>query len=442
MILHPSAAQAAAAVPQARHAGPWLAVTGAIHPAQNSASLSRFRRMESAAAQPPLVPGPYAIRQLAAGGATLASAAFTPAAGAHDDALGFSQIVPLAAGARTVQVVRLRDNRVLASRAVSAGAPVVHDVALQGAPDPVAGAVTLTWAASDPDGDALTFDIHYSRDGGATFQPVQMGVTGASAAIDTAPLGGSADARFRVVAYDGFNTGSADGPAFVMAAKAPEVFILAPADGTRIHYGQLINFNGAAFDAQDTFVADAGLVWQDALGNIIGTGAQVSSDALRVGVNVVTLTAINSAGESAAASVTITVGDDLSAAGATLAVSPGTLGWHVAAGSVAPQSGSLSLSNTGGGALSWTVESDQPWLALAAAAGTIGAGGGAVALGLQADPSAMADDSTAVAHVTVNAGSAGRVTIPVSLSKGDVWQPAPVVAPPGGNTVCLPILAR
>ena len=442
MILHPSAAGAAAAAPRARQAGPWLAVTGAINPASNSASFSRFRRMARAPAPPPLVPGPYAIRQLAAGGAPLASDAFTPAAGAHDDALGFSQIVPLAAGARAVQIVRLSDNRILASRAVSAGAPVVRDVALAGAPDPVSGIVTLAWSASDPDNDALTFDVLYSRDGGATFQPVQMGVTGASATIDTAPLGGGADARFRVVAYDGFNTGEADSPAFVMAAKAPEVFILAPADGTRIHYGQLINFNGAAFDAQDTFVADAGLVWQDALGAVIGTGAQVSADALRVGVNVITLTATNSAGESAAASVTITVGDDLSAAGPTLAVSPGTLGWHVAAGSTAPQGGSLSLSNTGGGALSWTAESDQPWLALAAAAGTIAEGGGAVTLALQADPSALPDDSTALAYVTVDAGAAGRVVIPVSLAKGYVWGPAPVVAPPGGNKTYLPLVVR
>ncbi len=121
-------------------------------------------------------------------------------------------------------------------------------------------------------------------------------------AIDTASLGGSADARFRVVAHDGANTGQADSAAFAMAAKAPQVFIQSPADNTHIQYGQLINFNGAAFDAQDTLVADGGLVWQDALGNVIGTGALVSSDTLRVGVNVVTLTATNSAGESAVGS--------------------------------------------------------------------------------------------------------------------------------------------
>lgn len=447
MTLHPSAAQAAlrqaqGAQAQPRQAGPWLAVTGSINEAFGVASFARFRRMESAANRPALVPGPYAIRQRAAGGALLAEDAFTPAAEADGDALGFNQIVALAAGARAVEIVRLSDGRILASRTLSAAASAVSDVALAGAPDPVAGAVTLTWAASDGDGDALTFSVLYSRDGGATFQPVQMGVTGTSTEIDTAPLGGSADARFRVVADDGFHTGAADSPAFVMAAKAPEVFILAPADGARIHYGQLINFNGAAFDAQDTFVADAGLVWQDAAGTVIGTGAQVSSDALRVGVNVITLTATNSAGESAAASVTITVGDDLAPAGPTLAVSPGALGWHVAAGSMAAQSGALSISNAGGGDLSWTAESDQPWLSLMAASGVIAEGSGAVTLAVQADPSGLADNETAGAQVTIDAGAAGRVTIPVSLSKGFIWAPAPVITPPGGQRVFLPLVVR
>ena len=51
-------------------------------------------------------------------------------------------------------------------------------MALQGALDPVAGTVTLAWSASDADGDPLTFAVLYSRDGGVTYQPVQMNATG------------------------------------------------------------------------------------------------------------------------------------------------------------------------------------------------------------------------------------------------------------------------
>ena len=442
MATHPSAAQAAAA--QTRQAGNWLAVTGVINNTANTASLSRFRSMDSAGERPALIPGGYFIRQQSAANATLAQDEFTASAEADGDQLGFSQVVALAAGTRTVQIVRRSDNRVLASRPISVNAPVVSDVTLPGAPDPVAGTVTLAWTASDADGDPLTFSVLYSRDGGATYQPVQMGVTGTSTAIDTAPLGGSADARFRVVAHDGFHTGEADSPVFVMAAKAPQVFIQSPADNTHIQYGQLINFNGAAFDAQDTLVADGGLVWQDAPGNVIGTGALVSSDTLRVGVNVFTLTATNSAGESASAAVTIVVGDDLSAPGPTLAVGPTSLGWHVAAGSTALQGGSLSISNLGTGDLGWTASSDQPWLTLGAVSGTVTEGGPASALSLQADPSGLADSSTAVAHVTITHAASGKsTTVPVSLSKGFVWEPEPIITPPTlPNRTFLPVVLR
>ena len=141
---------------------------------------------------------------------------------------------------------------------------------------------------------------------------------------------------------------------------------------------------------------------------VIGTGALVSSDALRVGVNVITLTATNSAGESASASVTITVGDDLAPAGPMLAVGPASLGWHVAAGSTPCKAAALSISNAGGGDLSWTASSDQPWLTLGAASGTMTEGANAVTLSLQADPSGLADSDTAMAHVTINAGRGGQ----------------------------------
>ena len=83
--------------------------------------------------------------------------------------LSFGQVVTFETGTAQVQIVEVSSGDVLATQEVSANAPTVSGVALQGAPSPVTGTVTLAWNASDADGDPLLFDIHYSGDGGATW---------------------------------------------------------------------------------------------------------------------------------------------------------------------------------------------------------------------------------------------------------------------------------
>ena len=71
----------------------------------------------------------------------------------------------------TIQVININSwfDPQAATQAGSANPPALSNVALQGAPSPVSGVVTLGWTASDADGDPLTFDIFYSRDNGTTF---------------------------------------------------------------------------------------------------------------------------------------------------------------------------------------------------------------------------------------------------------------------------------
>ncbi|MBW7886260.1 MAG: hypothetical protein H3C34_27265, partial [Caldilineaceae bacterium] len=284
MKANPSAADAG--LVQAAATGDFLAVTGVIKP-DGTAGFSFVRRLDSVVNVPPLVPGAYSIRLLDAGNNPLATYAFTPDEVSHADGLGFGQVVNFVAGTRTIQILRNSDSLVMGSTAVSANPPTVSNVALQGAPNPVTGVVTLGWTASDPDGDALIFDVAYSRDNGATFQPVAINISGNSTQIDTAQLGGSGTAILRVTATDGVNSAAANSAPFVMANKPPQPFILTPVDNTQVHWGQLVNFSGVALDAQDGTVADSGLVWKNAQNATLGTGALLSLDNLPVGTNVI-----------------------------------------------------------------------------------------------------------------------------------------------------------
>jgi hypothetical protein len=242
----------------------------------------------------------------------------------------------------------------------------------------------------------------------------------------------------RVIASDGVNTASDDTDPFTMADKPPTPRILAPADGTHIHFGQLLNFSGEALDAQDGSVADADLAWHSQHGGL-GTGSLLSIDDLPVGVNHITLTVTNSVGLSAHTSITVTVDDDLNWPGPALSVGPEQVGWHVSGGTTEVQTADLGISNAGSGDLSWTAGENASWLALNATSGTV-----PFTLTLTADPSGLAGGTmlTTTLWITSPASTdhlTETLAVPVGLSVGDVYREY------GGTTgysVYLPLMLR
>ena len=111
------------------------------------------------------------------------------------------------------------------------------------------------------------------------------------------------------------------------------------------------------------------------------------------------------------------------------------MSWNLPSGVTAQQNATLSLANTGGGTITWQASSDQAWLTLDAASGTLPA-----ALQLTANPAGLPDGQNQ-ATVTLNAlDGASRivqtVTVPVTLWIGDpgygvITQPPPPAAPVG-----------
>lgn len=433
-----SASVRAATVQRSQVAGDWLSVFGSIAADSGSASIDHLRRRASVAEVPQRTPGGFSIRLLGADSSVLADYAFTPADGDSGGRLGFGQVVPWVAGTREVRIVRLGDNAVLAAAAISATAPVVSNVRLENTPQPVADTATLAWDASDADGNALEVDVLYSRDGGTSFQPVELGVSGANVAIDTKRLGGG-QAIFRVVVSDGANSAQADSPPFAMADKAPQPRISSPADGTRLRWGQLLNLAGEAEEFQDGALNGDKLVWSTPAG-VLGKGALVTATSLPAGENVITLTATNSAGISASTKVTVFVDDELEPPGPMLAAAPGTINWHVGAGVSAQQTAQLSVANIGAGDLAWIASSDAAWLTLSATSGNAPA-----VITLSGDPSGIAPGTTAGATLTISTGSgpsAQSVKIRVGLSVGDARNSLPPGAQQTGRRTFLPLARK
>jgi len=71
------------------------------------------------------------------------------------------------------------------------------------------GVNTITWTASDADGDSLSYSVLTSPDSGSTWLPMETDLTAMRFFFDSAELSAGSKTLFKVLASDGFNTTAA-----------------------------------------------------------------------------------------------------------------------------------------------------------------------------------------------------------------------------------------
>ena len=256
--------------------------------------------------------GSYTAELYALDGSVIASTSFTVQplqTTGLDEASEPTFRVELPYSPQTAALVLFDGRREIYRLERSANAPQVT-IEQPGSGQPVSGGITVAWDAFDADADSLTYDVFYSSDDGATWDPIALYWTDASLALDGAYLPGSDAARVRVVVSDGLNFTAADSPAFQVPTHAPTVTILSPeakvGENEPWEAGAAGVLSADGLDIEDGEIAPTAYEWSSDKDGTLGQGALLSAG-LSAGEHTVTVTVTDSDGQRGSASVTIHV---------------------------------------------------------------------------------------------------------------------------------------
>lgn len=254
--------------------------------------------------------GPYRVDLEDAAGSVLASRQFDPR---DDDDFdpdasngAFLEVMPLPEGVARVSFHK--GGAEVGALAVSAHAPTVSIATPNGGESwDGAGPYQVTWEAADADGDTLEAAVLYSADGGTSWLPLAIDLTGSSTSIDASTVAGSTQALIRVRVSDGFNTAydTTDEP-FAVASKPPTVVVLAPRDGAILPDARPVPLSALVMDPEDGAVDDAGVSWTSDRDGLVANGAETQAEGLTCGVHRLTLAARDNDGQTGTATLTVT----------------------------------------------------------------------------------------------------------------------------------------
>lgn len=221
----------------------------------------------------------------------------------HEKTLSIAEILPLPPGSKRV-VYRNREGRIIEQLERSSKAPTVDFTAAPPKGSTLQSAVTFQWSGRDGDGDALTYTLRASNDGGKTWTVLALNSTDTQQVLDPRALDGlpGGSTMVQVLVSDGLRSGVAEAGPFLVPNKAPNVAIL----DAKVEDGQVI-LSGFATDMEDGTLND--LAWSSDRDGHLGDGNHLSiqSSELRPGTHQITLQTRDSAGDIASETVDLLV---------------------------------------------------------------------------------------------------------------------------------------
>ena len=303
----------------------YLVFTGEIDWQNDVATLKPFFRLSTSSAPPPEPPGDFVLRLLNGSGGLIQDISFQPLHGHARGPVRFEGafFIPVPANPAIRRAVVLRNGVELASRSASANAPAVLVLSPNGGENLTGDPITITWAANDADGDPLTFDVEYSRDGGAAWTALVVDWNLLAYSVARSALAGSTTALFRVTASDGFLTARDQSDAVcTIPNRGPDIYVRTPSQNQLFIGLQQIAFDASSGDAEDGQIPVGNFQWSSSINGTLGSGKLLlkRADQLSPGVHTITVTGTDSQGVPGSANVTIRIGSSLPPAYADLSL--------------------------------------------------------------------------------------------------------------------------
>jgi hypothetical protein len=356
-----------------------LLVMGSLDPTTGQIDLQPLYVMPDAGDLQPRVPGDYVIVLRGAGGVQLARYPFTPDQSAvgpgpglrAEGALLISELVPFVEGTSRVEIEG-PGGGVLTSVSAGAATPSVTVIAPNGGEFLDGDPISVSWTASDADGDSLTFNVQYSNDNGENWEMLVQNVNGTSVDIPASVVASGPHSRFRVWVSDGIHTSSDDSDApFAVPNRTPTVEIASPVGGETLATDQTLNLQASAYDVDTGSMEAEQLEWHSSINGLLGTGAQRTVTGLTAGMHTLTFQADDGWGGVATDTVRVTVvshPDALPPVPDALSVGPSGIIFDPASGDTSAR---LSIDNQNArGSIAWHGEVSQSWVQLSAVSGT------------------------------------------------------------------------
>lgn len=177
-------------------------------------------------------------------------------------------------------------------RPLSPEPPTVSSISVTDTAD----ATMIEWAANDPDGDPLTFDVLWSADGD-TWIPAATGIPERSLVVPhTARYPGGEDLRVQVVANDGTRSASMVSEPFAAPGHDPLMVISGVPESNSTEQYDTVLLQAHVVDPEDQGTRGASVTWRSDIDGDVASGSILRTRDLSPGVHTFTVDAQDSDG--------------------------------------------------------------------------------------------------------------------------------------------------